>query len=168
MAARALEARVVAQLLWPYQEGQLPMNALSAGQTYVVEERFDRAVKLVRCALETQELSVSGEFDFTDSVAPDSSKKPERSKLLLVDSPLLLFEALALDRAAGVFFPLHVLISADGDRTQVVCVEPASLFGVRLPTGSSQPLAALRNRIAMALESVVSRSDSRQRQPAGH
>lgn len=144
------------------------MNTLSAEQTYVIEERFDRAVKLIRNALQTQELSVAGEFDVTDTVAADPSKKRVSSKLLLVDSPLLLFEALALDRAAGVFFPLHILISADGDRTQVVCVEPASLFEVRLPTGSSQPLAALRNRIAMALESVVSRSDSRQRQPVGH
>ena len=134
----------------------------------MIEERLDRAVKLVRSALETQELSVAAEFDVKDSVAPDSGKTPAPSKLLLVDSPLLLFEALAMDRAAGVFFPLHVLISSDGDRTQVVCVDPASLFEVRLPTGSSQPLAALRNRIAMALESVVSRSDSHHCQPAGH
>ena len=144
------------------------MNTLSAEQTYVIKERFDKAVKLIRNALQTQELSVAGEFDVTDTVAPDSSKKPVPSKLLLVDSPLLLFEALALDRAAGVFFPLHILISADGDRTQVVCIEPAFLFEVRLPTGSSQPLAALRNRIAMALESVVSRSDSHHSQLAGH
>lgn len=144
------------------------MNTRSAEQTYVIEERFDKAVKLIRNALQTQELCVAGEFDVTDAVASDSGKKPVPSKLLLVDSPLLLFEALALDRAAGVLLPLHIFITADGDRTQVVCVEPASLFEVRLPTGSSQPLAALRNRIAMALESVVSRSESHHRQPAGH
>lgn len=136
------------------------MNTVSAGQTYVIEERFDRAVKLVRSALERQELTVAGEFDVTESVAPDSGKKPVSSRLLLVDSPLLLFEALALDRAAGVFFPLHVLVSADGDRTKAVCIEPASLFEVRLPPGSSQPLADLRNRIAMALASIVSESES--------
>jgi uncharacterized protein (DUF302 family) len=139
------------------------VNTLSAGQTYVIEERFDKAVKLVRSALETQELSVAGEFDVTDSVAPDSGTKPVPSRLLLVDSPLLLFEALALDRAAGVFFPAHVLVSAHGDHTEVMCVEPASLSEVRLPVGSSQPLAALRNRIAMALESVGSQSESRRR-----
>ena len=143
------------------------MHTRSAEQTYVIEERFDKAVKLIRNALRAQGLSVPGEFDVMDTIAPDSGKKPVPSKLLLVDSPLLLFEALALDRAAGVFFPLHILISANGDQTHVVCVEPASLFEVRLPTGSSQPLAALRNRIATALESVVSRSEPHHREPAG-
>ncbi len=144
------------------------MNTPWAEQTYVIEERFDKALKLIRNALRARELSVPGEFNVMCTIAPDSGKKPVPSKLLLVDSPLLLFEALALDRAAGVFFPFHILISANGDQTQVVCVEPASLFEVRLPTGSSQPLAALRNRIARALESVVSRSEPHHREPAGH
>jgi len=144
------------------------VNTRSAEQTYVIEERFDKAVRLIRNALRAQELSVPGEFDVTDTIAPHPGKKPGPSKVLLVDSPLLLFEALALDRAAGVFFPLHILISADGDQTQVVCVEPTSLFEVRLPAGSSQPLAVLRSRVAMALESVVSRSDPHHGRPAAH
>ncbi len=136
------------------------MNTFSSGKTYVIEEGFDRALKLVRNALETQELSIAGEFDVTDSASPNSGTRLGPSRLLLVDSPLLLFEALALDRAAGVFFPLHVLVSAHGDQTQVVCIEPASLVDGRLPVGSSQPLSNLRNRIARALESVVSQSES--------
>jgi uncharacterized protein (DUF302 family) len=136
------------------------VRTLSAGQAYVIEERFERAVKLIRHALEAQELSIAGESEVTERATRDSGKKPARSRILLVDSPLLLFEALALDRAAGVFFPLHVLVSADGDRTEVVCIEPARLFEVRLPAGSSQPLAELRNRIAVALESAVMQSES--------
>lgn len=136
------------------------MNTVSVGQTYVIEERFDKALKLIRNALTRRELSVAGEFDVTEGFAHDSRKKLEPSKLLLVDSPLLLFEAVALDRAAGVLFPLHVLVSADGDWTQVVCIEPATLFEARLPAGAAQPLEELRNRVAMALQSLGSRSES--------
>jgi len=143
------------------------VNAATAGQTYVIEERFDRALKLIRNAMEKRELSVAGEFDVTGRFVPDSGKELNRSKLLLVDCPLLLFEALVLDRAAGVFFPLHVLVSAHGDQTQAVCVEPPTLFGVRLPVGAAQPLEKLRNRVAMALESVVSQSESHHHRQAG-
>lgn len=142
------------------------MNTLPAEQTFVIDERFDKAIRLIRSALEQQELSIAGELDLRPSGVLRLGKRPPAARLLLVDSPLLLFEALALDRAAGVFFPLHLLVSADGDRTHVSCVEPASLFDVRLPAGSSQPLADLRNRIAIALESVILQSGAR-RQPGG-
>jgi uncharacterized protein (DUF302 family) len=143
------------------------VNTVSAGQTYVIEERFDRALKLIRNALEKRELSVAGEFDVSESFAADSGKELNPSKLLLVDCPLLLFEALALDRAAGVFLPLHVLVSADGHQTQAVCVEPAALFEVRLPVGAAKPLEKLRSRVAMALESVAAQSESHHHPQAG-
>jgi uncharacterized protein (DUF302 family) len=136
------------------------VNTISAAQTYVIGERFGRTLKLIRDALEKQELSITGELDLTETFARDSGMHPEPSKLLLVDCPLLLFEALALDRAAGVFFPLHVLVSANGDRTQVVCFEPAALLEVRLPVGAAHPLEELRDRIGMALESLLPRSKS--------
>lgn len=131
------------------------MNTLAAPM-YVIEEPFDKAIRLIRSALERQELTIAGEIDMNSLNEP--SKRAGSSRLLLVDSPLLLFEALALDRAAGVFFPLHLLVTADGGQTHVSCVEFASVFDARLPAGSSQPLSDLSNRIAAALESVVSQS----------
>jgi hypothetical protein len=143
------------------------VNTLSVRRTYVIEERFDRAIRSIRSALERQELTIAGEIDMSPRSDLHFGKKPgAASRLLLVDSPLLLFEALALDRAAGVFFPLHLLVSADGDQTHVSCVEAASLFDVRLPAGSSQPLADLRNRITIALESLTPQSSGR-RHPGG-
>ncbi len=129
------------------------MNAVLGGDVYVIEEPFERAMKRIRNALEKSELSIAREFDVTGSVARGSGQP---SRLLLVDSPLLLFQALALDRAAGVFFPLHVLVSANHDRTEAVCMEPAFVFEVRLPAGAAGPLEALRRRVNTALESVAS------------
>src|ERR1017187_4397441 len=92
------------------------MNALAMEQTYTISEPFDKAVKLIRLALAETELSVVDEFDMTRALGELPGKKAEQSRVLLVDCPLLVFEAQAFDRAAGVFFPLHVLVWADGDQ----------------------------------------------------
>ena len=132
------------------------MNTLSVGQTYLIDAHFDKAIRLIRSALERQELSIAAELEVHGRGDSSRWKKAGLSRLLLVDSPLLLFEALALDKAAGVFLPLHVLVSSDGEQTHVSCVELPDLFEVRVPAGSSRPLSVLRNRIAIALESITS------------
>jgi len=131
------------------------MNALAVGQTYMVTERFDRAVKLIRRTLAQSKLSVVGEFDTTGAFGEEPGRAAYQSRILLVDCPLLLFEALALDRAAGVFFPLHVLVLADGDWTQVSTVSSGGLFDVRLPLGASGPMERLQARVCTALESIL-------------
>ena len=137
------------------------MNALGAGQTYMLSERFDKAVKLIRRALDEAELSVVGEFDTTGTFGA------EPSRILLVDCPLLVFEAQALDRAAGVFFPLHVLVWGDGDRTQVSTLSSGGFFDVRLPSGAAGPIERLQARVSTALESVLFRADPNHRKERG-
>jgi uncharacterized protein (DUF302 family) len=135
------------------------MNAFGLGQTYTIPERFDKAVKLIRSALGEMELSVVGEVDTSGAFARENGKKTEPAKILLVDCPLVVFEAQALDRAAGVFFPLHVLVWGDGDRTQVSTVSSGELFDVRLPLGAAGPMERLKARVTMALESVSGSKD---------
>jgi hypothetical protein len=132
------------------------MNALAADQTYMIAKRFDKAVKLIRRALAETELSLVGEFDTTGTFGNERGRMAEPSRILLVDCPLLAFEAQALDRAAEVFFPMHVLFWADGDQTRASTANPAALFDVRLPSGAAIPMARLQARISMALESVSS------------
>ena len=73
------------------------MNAPPADHTFAIEARFDQALKLVRVALTAADLEIAGEDR-------ELRGKPSRCRLLLVDCPLLVFEGLALDRAAGVYF----------------------------------------------------------------
>ncbi len=143
------------------------MNALTAGQTYSVAERFDKAVKLIRSALADSELSVVGEFDTGGTSGKEPGLTAERCRILLVDCPLLVFEAQVLDRAAGVFFPLHVLVRADRGRTQVSTVNPAGLFNVRLPLGVAAPMERLHARVTLALESVVLHSGNNHHKQGG-
>lgn len=157
VAAHTSEREVASQLRENHAKGRGRVNTVSVIQSYSIDTRFDQALKLIRQALAKGQLSIAGEYDLAEYWAEDSGEEPTPARLLLVDSPLLLFEALALDRAAGVFLPLHLLVSADGDRTQVICIEPSSAFEVRLPPGSAQPLQELGNRVALTLESIKGR-----------
>lgn len=125
-----------------------------------VAERFDKALKTIRLALAEGDLSVVGEIDVTARPAWSASRKAGASRLLLVDSPLLVFEALALDRAAGVFFPLHLLVSASGEETLVSWPEPSVLLDLRLPAGAAEPLDELRARVTAALDTITSPSET--------
>ena len=139
-------------------KGSFHMTAFAVGQTFVISERFDKAVRLIRDALAEVELSVVGEFDTIWAFEEEPGKKAKQRRILLVDCPWLVFEAQALDRAAGVLLPLHVLVWADGDRTQVSTVSLCEIFDVRLPLGAAGPMERLQARVTMALESVVFRT----------
>ncbi len=128
---------------------------MSALQTYVIGAPFDRALKLVRSAFAEVELNVVEEFDINGDLNNGTGLP---CKTLLVDCPLLIFEALALDRAAAVFFPLHVVVSGIGDRTDVSIADPVRVLHARLPVGAKEPMARLVARAELALESVSQRS----------
>jgi hypothetical protein len=124
--------------------GKAGMGAAGAGHRYAIEERFEKALKLVRAVLTTDDLEIVGELDM-----------PPGCRVLLVDCPLLLFEGLALDRAAGVYFPLHVVVASDGARTYAATVKPGEVFEARLPAGAAEPFKRLEGRVALALASLV-------------
>ena len=77
------------------------MNAVAAGHTYAIEERFDKALKLVRAALTAGDLEIVGEMDMPANWPGESRKRPPRCRVLLVDCPLLLFEGLAWTEPPG-------------------------------------------------------------------
>jgi len=127
------------------------MNLVEVGQTCAISEPFDTGLKLVRNSLLGAGLSILGEFDVSGSLSREAGTISAPSRILYVDSPLLLFEALALDRAAAVFLPLHVLVAADGAETCVRWVNPAAAFDARLPAGAAVPMDELQARVAQAL-----------------
>jgi len=128
----------------------------AAGHTFVVAKRFDQALKSVRAALLAGNLEIVAEMDMPAAWPGESYDRPARCKLLLVDCPLLVFEALALDRSAGVYFPLHVLLASDGQRTHVSTVNPSGVFPARVPAGAAEPIERLEALAAQAIERLVS------------
>jgi uncharacterized protein (DUF302 family) len=127
------------------------MNSTS---TRVIPASFDRSLTLVRRLLERAGLSVVEEFDL--------SKEPYFERgivrcfcvVLLVDTPVLLFEAIALDRAAAVFLPLHIVISGDRDVSFVHWVNPVTSSGLRPPAPAKEALEGLCHRLETALAAL--------------
>jgi uncharacterized protein (DUF302 family) len=125
------------------------MNAVSPVQTYLVPARFEKALKGIRVALGQMGLDVVEELESLESV--------RSSRILLVSCPLLDLEAVALSRAAAVFFPLHVLVCSESERTRVSMINPTGLFEARLPVGAGDPMDRLVARVTMALDSLSQR-----------
>jgi uncharacterized protein (DUF302 family) len=136
------------------------MNGVAALHTYAVPERFDRALKSIRGVLRQLELEILGEVPLSDDVKAGRQKQIMESKVLLVSCPILDFEAMALGRAAAVFFPLHLLITDEHDQTRVSLINPTELFDGRLPVGTSGPMNKLVARVALALDSFLQHADA--------
>jgi len=130
------------------------MNAASGERVYVIAARFKKALKSIRRALARAGLDVVGETEIVLRRDLGPGGHTTVSRMLFVDCPLLAFEALALDRAAGVYLPLHVLVSPDGGRTRVLLNNPTGLREFRLPPGAVEPIETLRARVARVVESV--------------
>jgi uncharacterized protein (DUF302 family) len=115
---------------------------------------YETALKLIRSALLHEDLRISREFDVADIAGGQAGMNLAPCRIVCVDSPLLLLEAMALDPSAAVFVPVHIVISADGPNTQVYWLNPAGIQGKRLPVGAMLPLRALHARIAAAMEKI--------------
>ena len=114
--------------------------------TFAIEHGFGKALKRVRAALRKGELEIAGEMEL--AAAP-------RCRVLLVDCPVLVFEGLALDRAAGVYFPVQVVLTAQGARTEVSTMKRSG--EARMPVGAAGAIERLEQRVAQALGTLVNR-----------
>ena len=135
--------------------GGSEMSVMSASHTYVVPDPLEQALRSIRGALDKMELDVVGEIELSEHVKQASERRMTGSRILLVGCPILDLEAVALGRAAAVFVPLHVLVSAERNETRVSVVNPTGLFDARFPIGARGPIDKLVARFAMAMDSIA-------------
>ena len=130
------------------------MSIATIGNTRIVTEPFGKSVPLIRRLLLDGGLSVVEEFDVSSAPYFQLGIARRSCIVLLVDTPSLLFEAIALDRAAAVFLPVHVVISGDRDTSYVHWANPMASSGLRPPAPSRGPLQDLSGRINKALSEL--------------
>jgi uncharacterized protein (DUF302 family) len=135
------------------------MNSEPAVAAYFIPEPFEKALKTVRESLAHNELSIAGELDLSARIKRELGIGFGPCRILLVDSPCLLFEACTLDRAAVALLPLHVVVCGRGPQTAVHWISPAVLGGARLPTGAAAPLSKLQALVTRSIERVAMRRD---------
>ena len=129
-------------------------SLIAAGKTRVISEPFGRAVPLIRRLLSAAGLSVVESFDVSSDPFFQLGIGSRSCVVLLVDTPGLLFEAIALDRAAAVFLPVHVVISGDRDTSYVHWANPMASSGLRPPAPAKAPLEELCVRVTGALSDL--------------
>jgi uncharacterized protein (DUF302 family) len=139
------------------------MNSVATvGITRVVPESFEKCMTLIRRLLADAGFTVVEEFDKSREPYFQLGIASRSCVVLLVDTPLLLFEAIALDRSAAVFLPLHVVISGDRDTSYVHWTDPVTSSGLRPPApargameqmyrGLTETLSALPEALQVAV-----------------
>lgn len=135
------------------------MSIATAGHTRVIRESFGKSVPLIRRLLLDAGLSIVEEFDVSSGPYFQLGIARRSCIVLLVDTPALLFEAVALDRAAALFVPVHVVISGDHDTSYVYWANPMSSSGLRPPVPAKGALENLCARVTKALSEPPQAAD---------
>lgn len=135
------------------------MELQSAGQVQAVPRAFDHTLKRLRRLLKKAGLSVVQQVDLSHDFPGQLAGGARNCTLLMVDCPLLLFEAVALDRSAAVFIPLHIVITGDQHTTCIHWAHPAETMGLRLSQAARGPVEALYTRLTRVLEGAGSWPD---------
>jgi len=132
----------------------LSTSTATTGNTRVISNSVGRAIPLIRRLLSEAGLSVVEEFNVSSEPYFQLGIEKRSCIVLLVDTPALLFECIALDRAAAVFLPVHVVISGDHDTTYVHWANPVTSSGLRPPMPAKIPLDNLSSKITRALSGL--------------
>ena len=142
------------------------MSISTCGNTRVVPEPFGKSVPLIRRSLQGAGLSVVEELDVSSAPYFQLGIAARSCMVLLVDTPALLFEAIALDRAAAVFLPLHVVISGDRDTSYVHWANPMASSNLRPPAPSKGALEELCARVTNALSELPQVAEAALQRPS--
>jgi hypothetical protein len=119
------------------------MSLATIGHTRIIPEPFEKTVLLIRRLILNAGLSIVGEFDISGEMYFQHGIAGRSCTVLLVDTPILLFEAIALDRGAAVFLPVHVVISGDRGPSYVHWANPITSSRLRPPAPAKGPLEDL-------------------------
>lgn len=124
------------------------------GQVTAVARDYERTLRSLRRALNGAGLSVVEQFDLAHGLTGPLTAGSHSCALLMVDCPLLLLEAVALERSAAAFIPIHVVITGDQHSTCIHWGHPAEIFGLRPSPTAKGPVDALYARVTRVLEQV--------------
>jgi uncharacterized protein (DUF302 family) len=135
------------------------MELESFSQVQAAPRAFDSTLKSLRRLLNDAGLRVVRQLDLSRDFPGQLAAGARNCALLMVDSPLLLFEAVALDRSAAVFIPLHIVITGDQHSTCIHWAHPAETIGFRMSATAKGPVDALYTRLTQVLRGAGSWPD---------
>jgi hypothetical protein len=137
-----------------FHEVRDDMNQQARVVSFVIEERFDVALRMVRRALALEGLRVPHEFDAVARVRQELGVGLKQNIVLYVDDPIRLLEATVMNPAGALFIPEPVALSAvdKGCRVSVRSIEPVST--IDLPASLRGAVLNLHERIVAAIQRI--------------
>jgi len=125
--------------------------------TYVIPEPYDRAVRRLRQALSGRGLSISSELDLAERIQRELGIGVGPSCIFYVDSPGLLLEAITLFPPAAALLPLHIVVAAQGNQTEVHLLSPSHPYLTAIPALVRAPITRLQTELTGALQKIAMR-----------
>ena len=122
---------------------------------FVLDTPFDSALARIRRAIRDDQLCIAAEIDTAKRVKRALQIQVSPCRLLLVDNPRFMLEATAIDRASGIFLPLHLVVSGAGSRTLVHMLSPDFVQYGDLPIGIRAPVAGLQQQLLRMLRRIA-------------
>ncbi|MGZ8769901.1 MAG: DUF302 domain-containing protein, partial [Aeromicrobium sp.] len=98
--------------------------------TAKVQQPYEQTVAAVREALAEQGFGVLSEIDVQATLREKRGLAMEPYVILGACNPDLAAQALDVDRAVGVLLPCNVVVTADGNRSTVMVLDPQVMSSV--------------------------------------
>lgn len=125
---------------------------------FVVDSPFDSALPRIRRAIRADQLSIAAEIDAAQRVKRALEIFVPPCRVLLIDNPAFMLETTAIDRASGIFIPLHLVVSGAGNRTLVHMLNLEHIRHSDLPIGIRAPVLDLQRQILRSLARIAKRA----------
>ncbi|MCC7499371.1 MAG: hypothetical protein IT160_17455 [Bryobacterales bacterium] len=107
---------------------------------------------MVRNALARQGLRIAAEVDITGRLRNELGAAVAPCRVIYVDDPILLLEAVVFNRAAALLIPQPLVVTGNGGHSEVH-VHSSQLLSGSIPESAREPLLGLQTRIIQAIES---------------
>jgi uncharacterized protein (DUF302 family) len=135
------------------------MNGDQETETLIMQQPVTEALKVIRRALAQEGLEIAADLDMAGRIRKAFRIDLAPCRVLCIDCPVVLLEALALDRLAAVLLPLHLVVEGHDDLTLVHLLSPAAALYSGLPVTARAAVSKLQARVAHAVESVSVRQN---------
>lgn len=133
------------------------MNGDPETATLMMQKPLNEALKLLRVALAGEGLEIAAELDISGRIRKTLRVNLPPCRVVCVDCPVALLEALAFDRSAAVLLPLHLVVAGQDDLTLIHLLNPAAALYSGLPLTARAAVSKLQARVALAVESISTR-----------
>ncbi len=140
-----------------YSVGRGIMTGDAGSVLYSLREPFDRAVASVCKALKDRGLRVAGQLDVSKRVERSLGIAVQPCRIIFVLPNPISSETARFQPWAGAFLPFHIVVSSQGDQTEILVENRIHTTHETEVSGFMKPVSEMQREIAKAIEAIAMR-----------